>query len=244
MPSPNDNKDAVGSAPESSPVVKQLVDQVAQLTGQLAKAQSGLADNAAILGDSDIQKLLKLKSDGNSFEIAVPESEIDPLADLLRSDEDEVSTKPDAFDDFTPRQVVEHIGKHLSGIVEAAVTEKLKPLQEQVQQSETQRQSDLTATHNANLQLDIEALSAKRSDLKDYHEDMIKLSQNPLTVEQYYNLAKISKIGLPEDAPETERPFNVLESTRPRVGSSSTEVRRGRVGMASMLKEVLDKKFQ
>lgn len=234
--------EAGSNAADSTPVVKQLVDQVTKLTAQLNETQTAASQGAAVLSDPDVQKLLKMKEAGEEVSFAAPEAVPDPLGDLLTPDA--VNEADEQFGDFSPNDVIKHIGAKLTAVVEAAVTDRLKPLEQRLDAADEQRQNETSAAETYQLQTDLETLSKKRPDLKDFQKDMVALSNKPLGVEDYYNLAKINKIGLPEDAPQSERPFDIFETGNSRPVDSNRPVRHGRTGMSAILKDALDKKFR
>jgi len=216
------------NAPDPSPLLQEMKDQIAGLA-------ASHATSSAFLADPDVQKLLQLKAAGKSFALAEQDEDLDikdPLDEFLRRQTDGTDTGGDG-DEMTTKELLAHMGTTLPEVISRNVKEAMRPMHEELEALKADRLDEQQQKQIQKTQSDISDTAKKHADFGDYKDDMIALNEGGLSVEDLYLLAKVKKVGLPTETSTSERPHNIL-STRSQ-SIKPDEPRRGLPGFKQML---------
>jgi hypothetical protein len=156
----------------------------------------------------------------------------DPLEELLAlTDQSEQRLDGGKEVSVTDPKFIKTLQDSIAGLVSQTV----KPLKDELESLRSDRQKDTEQQEVQALVSEVQSVAEKHADFKDFADDIIKLRAQPLRVEDLYYLAKVKKVGLPQDL-ETERPSNPLELV---MRDKKSEMRPGRVGFQEIVQKVL-----
>lgn len=218
------------SSPKNNDVQEVLTKQVTELQKQLEK----LGDGQKLLQDPQVQELLSRRAKGEKLEFRVKDDvpPKDPLEELLAlTDQSEQRLDGGKEVSVTDPKFIKTLQDSIAGLVSQTV----KPLKDELESLRSDRQKDTEQQEVQALVSEVQSVAEKHADFKDFADDIIKLRAQPLRVEDLYYLAKVKKVGLPQDL-ETERPSNPLELV---MRDKKSEMRPGRVGFQEIVQKVL-----
>jgi len=208
--------------------------QLVEIQKQMQKLMADHATSTAVLSDPDVQALLRLKAAGESVVVGKKselEPEVDPLDEFLKT-----VSSPTEREDLSQAALIENLGKALPNMIAQGVQSAVGPIQKELESLKREREIEIENASISKTQSEIAAAIAKHTDFESYKDDMVTLNEKGLSVEDLYLLAKVKKHGFPAEKPESERPFNVLNTRSS--STRTTEPRRGRQGFAEMINDV------
>ncbi len=234
----DENKTADGQeTQEPTPAEKALQEQLQTMTQKMDQVTQSLQN-------PEIQRVLEMQKEGKQVQISEPEppaEQPDVLESLLQgmqTDETDTSEEKPAPSPQEQLQMTDQL-------VKERAKELLKPLTAEIESLKQQRDAEREEAQQQVLASDIQAVSEKYEDFTEFKDEMAQqYAKTPnLTVEQYYILAKHSKLGdemfRPYPQEETEYPLQITanrETARPK------EVRHGPEGFRSMLNDAAGKR--
>lgn len=249
----NNNAEQKGDAQTAkpSPVELELQKKLTALDTVVGKLTEQAKLGESLQNDPEFQEFLKLKASGKKVAVAERQERfVNPLDELMnladKADEDEgdegegkSKKRPDTKD------LLSTLGAKLPEIMKSAIEQSTRPLLEKVSRLEQGLVASKANEERAALEREVEDVAQRYPDAAIYQKDMATLSEEiakrgSLTVEQLYQLAKLSKIGMPDRSLESEYPTTILSS---RTVPIPEKPRPGVSGFNSILSEVLNRKY-
>ncbi len=219
-----------------------LEEQVSKMGEALDTMQKTNDAERKLLSDPDVRDLLARKAKGEKVTIETEGVEKEKTAEekinelIFPKGE---KPKDDSLEDLSNVELMEQMGELLKKALTPAVEEATKPLKDELEAMRGERETERKDKSARALADEVLAVAEKYKDFEDHKEGIVELYEKGPTIDDLYLLAKVKKVGLPSESPDSERPFSYLETDRRK---APEETRHGSRGFRDIIREATAKK--